>query len=65
MTNNAMTPSGLAPFGLTWSALALIGANLIPLIGVIFYDWDSRLVLALFWIENLIIGVFNLAKMKY
>lgn len=45
------------------SALALIGANLIPLFGVLFYGWNSVLVLALFWIENLIIGAFNLLKM--
>ena len=45
------------------SALALIAANSIPLIGVLFYDWDSTLILALFWIENLIVGGFNLLKM--
>jgi len=48
---------------LSFSALALIAANLIPLIGVVFYAWDATLVLALFWIENLIIGAFNLIKM--
>lgn len=47
----------------TFSALALIGANLIPLVGVVFYSWDPSLVLALFWIENLVIGAFNLLKM--
>ena len=49
------------PFKL--SLLALLVANLIPLIGVLFFAWDVVLVLALFWIENLIIGVFNLLKM--
>ena len=47
----------------TWSALSLIVANLIPIIGALFYAWDAKLVLALFWIENLIIGGFNLLKM--
>ena len=47
----------------SFSILALIGANLIPLIGVLFYQWDATLVLALFWVENLIIGAFNLVKM--
>ena len=47
----------------SFSLLALIGANLVPLIGALFYDWDASLVLALFWIENLIIGAFNLIKM--
>lgn len=45
-----------------FSAYALIMANLIPLVGVIFFGWDTVLVLALFWIENLIIGAFNLLR---
>lgn len=44
------------------SAYVLIAANLIPLIGVLFYEWDHVLVLALFWIENLIIGAVNILK---
>ncbi len=44
------------------SSYILIAANLIPLIGVLFYDWNAILVLALFWIENLIIGVFNVVR---
>jgi len=45
------------------SKFALIAANLIPLVGVLFYGWSSTLVLALFWIENLIVGLFNVLKM--
>lgn len=45
------------------STVALVGANLIPLIGVLFFDWNAILVLALFWIENLIIGGFNIIKL--
>jgi len=44
------------------SSYVLIAANLIPLVGVLFYDWDAILVLALFWIENLIIGSFNVLR---
>ncbi|MEO0368027.1 MAG: DUF6498-containing protein [Pseudomonadota bacterium] len=47
----------------TFSSLFLILANVIPLVGVLFFGWDAVLVLALFWIENLIIGVYNLIKM--
>jgi len=47
------------------SIFALIAANLVPLFGVLFYDWDAGLVLGLFWIENLIIGGFNLGKMLF
>ena len=45
------------------SIIALVSANLIPLIGVLFFDWNAILVLALFWIENLIIGGFNIIKL--
>ncbi|MCH2189865.1 MAG: DUF6498-containing protein [Gammaproteobacteria bacterium] len=45
------------------SIAALILSNLVPLIGVLYFDWDHRLVIALFWIENLIIGAFNILKM--
>ncbi len=45
------------------SLIALVVANLVPVAGVIFYGWDHRLVIALFWIENLIIGLFNVVKM--
>jgi len=45
------------------SIAALVVANLVPLVGVLFFAWDHRLVIALFWIENLIIGAFNLIKM--
>ena len=45
------------------SNYVLLAANFVPLVGVLFYDWNLILVLALFWIENLIIGFFNLSKM--
>ena len=44
------------------SALVLVLANLIPLAGVLFWNWDTVLVLALYWIENLVIGAFTLIK---
>ena len=44
------------------SPLVLLVANLVPLGGVVFFEWNAVLVLALFWIENLIIGIFNLIK---
>lgn len=45
------------------SIWVLIAANIVPLIGVLFYEWNAVLVLALFWIENLIIGIFNVFRM--
>ncbi len=45
------------------SFIVLVAANLVPLIGVLFFQWDHTLVIALFWIENLIIGAFNIVRM--
>lgn len=44
------------------SGVLLVAANLVPLLGVLFLDWDLFLVLALFWLENVIIGVFGILK---
>jgi len=58
-----MSTKLLSATGLSFSAIFLFAANLLPLFGVLFYGWDVGLVLGLFWIENLIIGAFNLLKM--
>lgn len=41
----------------------LILANLAPLFGILFLGWQVFPVLLLFWIENFIIGAFNVLKM--
>jgi hypothetical protein len=43
--------------------LALIAANLIPLIGAVFFGWDLSHVMVLYWAETAIIGLWNLARM--
>lgn len=45
------------------SALALIAVNAVPLAGVFFLDWRVFDILALFWIENLAIGLVNVLRM--
>jgi hypothetical protein len=45
------------------SALALIIANLIPLVGVLFWHWDAFEIVALYWAENVVIGAINVLKM--
>lgn len=45
------------------TAFILLLANLVPLLGVLFWDWSVINILLIFWAENLIIGAFNLAKM--
>jgi uncharacterized protein DUF6498 len=41
----------------------LIVVNLIPLAGAIFWGWDVFTLLILYWVENGIVGVFNVLKM--
>ncbi len=43
--------------------LSLIGANLVPLFGVLFWGWSLSAVMILYWSENVVIGVFNVLKM--
>lgn len=45
------------------SAVILVAANLLPLVGVLFLDWDVFLLLLLFWCENVIIGLFGIARL--
>ena len=45
------------------SVLALIVANLVPLYGVFRLHWPVFPILLLFWMENVVVGVFNVFKM--
>jgi len=45
------------------SSLVLILANLIPVIGVLLYEWNVLSILLLYWTESVIIGVLNVARM--
>ncbi len=49
----------------TLSLVTLIGANLIPFIGIFLFDWDVRFIVLLYWIENLIAGFYNILKMVF
>lgn len=51
------------PEWLTSSVLILILANLIPVYAVFFLGWKAFLVILIFWIENVIVGIFNVARM--
>ncbi|MBN1418656.1 MAG: hypothetical protein JXP34_07745 [Planctomycetes bacterium] len=44
------------------SVLALVGANLIPMAGVLLLGWSVFSVIFIFWLENVIIGFFNIGK---
>ena len=43
----------------TW---LLVAVNLVPIAGVLFWNWHVRDVIFLYWIENLIIGAFNVLR---
>ena len=45
------------------AVIALIVANLIPLIGVLFFGWSVWNILIVYWLENGIVGGFNVLKM--
>ncbi len=45
------------------AVVALVVANTIPLFGVLFLGWNVWLILIVYWLENGIVGVFNVLKM--
>jgi len=45
------------------TAIALIVANLVPLIGVLFFDWNLFTIMFFFWLESAVIGFFNILKL--
>ena len=47
------------------SLFFLVLANLIPLAGAMFYDWEVFPILVLFWFENVIVGVFFILRILF
>ncbi len=47
----------------TTSVVLLVGFNLVPLVGVVFWGWNVATILVLYWAENGIIGAHNVPKM--
>ena len=45
------------------SAIALVAANLVPLAGVLLFDWQVLDILILYWAENVVIGAINVLRM--
>jgi len=45
------------------AVVALIVANAIPLISALFLGWNVWMILIVYWLENGIVGVFNVLKM--
>ena len=45
------------------SVIVLLVANLIPILGVLFFDWDVVSLLKIYWAENVAVGLVNVLKM--
>lgn len=45
------------------SSASLLLANLVPLAGVLYFGWSVSSVIILYWFENVVIGVVNIARM--
>ena len=44
------------------SVIFLILVNLIPLVGVFVWGWDVGFLMLIYWIETIVIGLFNIPK---
>jgi hypothetical protein len=44
------------------SAAFLVFANIIPLIGALAWDWSILEIVAVYWVENLVIGLFTILR---
>lgn len=63
--SDASEPSSfLSIFKLDESVIALIIVNFLPVVGGLFFGWDIRSVLLVYWAENLVIGFYNVLKMS-
>lgn len=67
-----MSPTGLHSPTSDWpasrddkpvSAWVLVAANLVPLAGVLFWDWNVFALILLFWMENVVVGVLFALRM--
>ncbi len=45
------------------AVVALVVANAIPLFGVLFLGWNVWTILTIYWLENGVVGFFNVLKM--
>ncbi len=45
------------------SIWALIISNSIPVVGAIVFSWDVGLILTIYWMENIVLGFYNVIKM--
>jgi hypothetical protein len=56
------TPSRLR---LWVSAFALVAANAVPLVGLLFWEWSLFSIMLSYWLENVVIGMFQVQKLRF
>jgi hypothetical protein len=61
--SGAQSPATLTITSL--SGLALIAANIVPLVGVLLLGWDLSSVMVLFWAESAVIAFYTALKMAF
>lgn len=59
----AQIPAGAATPDRRAQQAASIAAALVVAAGVVWFDWSAFLVLALYWIENVVIGIANVIRL--
>lgn len=42
----------------------LVVANLVPLVGVLFYGWNAHTILVVYWLESGVVGVESIPKIR-
>jgi hypothetical protein len=47
---------------LSLSIFSLTIVNLLPLVGVILFNWDAAVLILLYWTENVVVGIYNILK---
>lgn len=50
---------------IVWNSgsISLVVANMLPLFGALFLGWSLSGVVFLYWLENVVVGIFNVARM--
>jgi DNA-directed RNA polymerase subunit RPC12/RpoP len=61
-TTDFVTDAVVHSFSTNISLIALVAANLVPLVGVLFFKWSVWFILLLYSMENLVILFYNVPK---
>ena len=62
---SSLLPAKGADVWMNIPVLALLAANVIPLVGVLFLKWSAFYIVLLYWAENLAVGFYNVLKMAF